>query len=560
MENGLLLTAGIFAGACTVWSLFPGRPERPGKALWILWTLSAVPAAAAAALMTFYQITCRFEYRYVYAHVSLDTEPVYKVTALWSGQEGSFLLWALVMAVMGFFVLRLKGERASRVFGVYAAVGACVDFMCRMVRPFEKTDIPPSDGMGLAASLKDPWMAVHPPLVFIAYGAMAVLFALSASAAKGGGDSARRVRVWLRVSLFFLGTGILSGSVWAYRALGWGGYWSWDPIENAALVPWLLCCAFLHRRTGSLYPACAAPFSAACFGVFLARSGILRDRSVHAYSGGNAAVTGVVACFLFGASLFLLCKIVGGKRKSGNTGMEKTERRWIFRVLCVYAALILLGTAAPLFLGAETPVSYYTAVSVVFALALSVLFLLHDRETLKKHGAGMAAVSAALVVAVTAAAGADRLGWLLFLWICLMPLSLWIVGGFPGGARFILPHLAVLLLVCGAVASSALGRKGFAVARPENGRVSVAGTEIALSELSEKDVLIRSSPKQDLLIQSGRISELPENAYLIPYETKPLIGLFWAGGFAAAAAPLFPGISERLSKTRLRGTKNHGAT
>ena len=122
--------------------------------------------------------------------------------------------------------------------------------MCFISQPFAKMLVIPLDGLGLNGALKDPWMVVHPPLVFVSYSAMAILFAFSATLShiKSSDEVKSKILYWLRVSWFFLGLGILTGSIWAYKALGWGGYWAWDPIENAALVPWLILCGYLHEN------------------------------------------------------------------------------------------------------------------------------------------------------------------------------------------------------------------------------------------------------------------------------------------------------------------------
>ena len=117
-------------------------------------------------------------YQYVYSHTNLNTELVYKISALWSGQEGSFLLWALILCIMGFFVLRFKGQDQNKVFGIYASITFCIIFMCFISQPFAKLSFMPADGLGLNEALQDPWMVIHPPLVFISYSAMAILFSL----------------------------------------------------------------------------------------------------------------------------------------------------------------------------------------------------------------------------------------------------------------------------------------------------------------------------------------------------------------------------------------------
>lgn len=182
--------------------------------------------------------------------------------------------------------------------------------MCSISAPFAKMAAVPIDGLGLNAALQDPWMVVHPPLVFISYSVMAVLFSLFITMSKNSNpnniEATCRILFWFRISWSFFEIGILSGSIWAYRDLGWGGYWAWDPIKNAALIPWLVICGYLHLKEYKNRLVCMVPFSIALFGVFLARSGILKDQSTHAYADENAIITWIIFFFILGVLLFLI--------------------------------------------------------------------------------------------------------------------------------------------------------------------------------------------------------------------------------------------------------------
>ena len=546
----MLLFACILCALCAVTAFKFGNSKKGIATVKVLWALTVATVVLISAFMIILQLWCRFEYRYVWSHISGDMELIYKISALWSGQEGSFLLWALIIAIMGLFVLPNSKNRDGRIFGFYSLICLCVFIMCFISQPFTKLDPVPLEGLGLSAALKDPWMVVHPPLVFIAYSAMAVLVSLSATVRKT--DSSARIVFWLRISLIFLGSGILSGSVWAYRALGWGGYWAWDPIENAALVPWLIICGYLHRKAYNTYTVCIVPFAAACFGVFIARSGILENLSAHAYSSGNTAVSIIILCFIISALVYLVTtKIYGRKKKRQEKCAASPKTQIISYVIYGYAALIFAGTAAPILLKADTPVAFYTVISVIFVLAYSVLLLIKDLDLLKKRGLYMLFISAAFVVGIIAISRSNRFGWILLLWVCLMPFSLWLAAGFPGGLKYHLTHLGISLLIIGAVTSSALNIKAYTVAQTDSGKAVVSGFEIPLAELmNTDDALIKALPFGDIIIKRSQITALSENGYLIPYESKPLIILFWLGGFVTAAAPIFYIVSERLVSKR----------
>lgn len=552
MGNILLLMAVCLSGCCVILSFVPVHLGRIRKILLVLWSLSTALVASAVVLLVTFQILSRFEYQYVYNHTSRDTALIYKISALWSGQEGSFLLWTLILGIIGFFVLWNNRRCENRTFGIYAAISFCIFLMCFISQPFEKTGIVSADGLGLNEALKDPWMVVHPPMVFISYSAMAVLFSLSATLSKSvSNDVSSRILAWLRFSWLSLGIGILTGSIWAYRALGWGGYWAWDPIENAALVPWLVLCGYLHRKEYNSRSVCMVPFPIACFGVFLARSGILKDRSAHAYADGNVIITGIIFCFILGVVLFLAFSKI---RKMNNVKVEnnflKYDRRLIIYNINVYAALIFIGTVAPIFLNIEPPITYYTAISIAFALSYSILLLVWDWEWLKKRNILMIAVSTVLVIGIMVISG-SVFWWLLFLWACLMPLSLWLVSGFRTKSwKYYLSHVGVVLLIAGAIGSSALGKEAFIMANPGSSNIVVAGMEIPLAELTEKAMLIKTLPTADIVIQCSKIIALSQGGALIPYVTKPLIMLFWIGCIAIIAHPCIVIISNRFTNSQ----------
>jgi cytochrome c-type biogenesis protein CcmF len=490
----------------------------------------------------------RFEYTYVYNHSSNETELIYRISALWSGQEGSFLLWALILTIMGLFMLRMRGKGIDRAFGIYSVISSCILFMCFIVTPFAKAPIFPPDGLGLNEALKDPWMIVHPPLVFISYSAMGILFSLSATLYGNINEEVtERILLWLRISWFFLGVGILSGSIWAYRALGWGGYWSWDPIENAAFVPWLVLCAFLHGKEYQKPYVSIVPFSIACFGVFLARSGILKDQSAHAYADGNIIVTGIIFLIIFGAVLFLsIARIRKSKNRVAKVGFSIYDKRLITYSICIYAVLIFIGTIAPLFSYIKTPVSYYTFISIVFISVYITLILLWDLLSLKSRNISMIAVSTILVSGIIILTRSARFWWLLLLWFCLMPISLWLVSGFKTKCwSYYIAHLGILLLVIGSVGSSALDKEEFALYNQDSSSVIVSGIGIPAESLAEKEVLIKSFPMEDIVIKCSKIVPLSQGSILVPYVKKPLIILFWIGSVLIIAQPVFRFIPRR---------------
>ena len=195
-----------------------------------------------------------FSYALVAEGSSTDTPTFYKVTALWATQDGSLLLWPLLLALFSSAVLFLTRRSlreiapwATAVLGVVAAF-----FLLLMVgweNPFDTLATPPAEGAGLNPLLRHPAMMIHPPMLYTGYVGFSIPFAFAIGALitrHTGADWIRATRRFALVAWTFLGTGIMLGALWSYTELGWGGYWAWDPVENASLMPWLMGTAFLH--------------------------------------------------------------------------------------------------------------------------------------------------------------------------------------------------------------------------------------------------------------------------------------------------------------------------
>lgn len=544
-ENIILFFAAILCFGCIILSLL-GHSKKVKLIVTILWSFSVLFIVIATSMMIFFLLSSKFEYLYVYNHSSLHTSIIYKISALWSGQEGSFLLWALFLGIIGFFIMNRKENWASISFSIYSTITFCIYLMCYITKPFAKTLVMPLDGLGLNTALQNPWMVLHPPMVFIAYSAMAILFSLLPALNYYNKSISKLITTWLRISWCFLSIGILSGSIWAYQALGWGGYWSWDAIENAAFVPWLILCGFLHNKNHKHKSVCVIPFTSACFGVFLARSGILNNQSLHAYTDGNRIISGMIIIFLIGVIVFLIIS---------NRNFKFNKKYYFNRIrihnisycLNVYAALIFLETVAPVLFHFKTPILFFNIVSVIFVCLYCFMLLFFDFDWLQKRNILMIAVSTLLILSYIIFFGYVKLGWLMLLWLCTMPFSLWLVSGFHSHTRkYYFSHLGILLLILGAISSSGLSKDKYVII-PSNecNTVTIENKNISLDEISTKDLLIKSYPMEDILIRSTDITRI-QDKIVIPYTTKPLILLFWIGGFMIIAEPCIILLSKRI--------------
>ncbi|WP_458093644.1 heme lyase CcmF/NrfE family subunit [Roseomonas sp. WA12] len=321
---------------------------------------------------------------------------LYKLAGAWGNHEGSMVLWVLILALCGAAVAGfgrgLPGALRARVLSVLGMIAVgFLAFILATSNPFTRVWPPAADGQGLNPVLQDPGLAFHPPLLYLGYVGTAVTFAFAIAALiEGRVDAAwgRWVRPWALASWSFLTLGIALGSWWAYYELGWGGYWFWDPVENASLLPWLAGCALLHSaivvekrealKTWSVLLAILA-FSMSLLGTFLVRSGVLN--SVHAFA--NDPERGV---FILG----LLVLTVGGAfalfawrapslAPTGIFAPISREGALVLNnlLLCTIAAVVLAGTLYPMFadlmLKAKISVGPPFYQATVFPLALPLI-------------------------------------------------------------------------------------------------------------------------------------------------------------------------------------------
>jgi cytochrome c-type biogenesis protein CcmF len=259
-------------------------------------------AAALAASLVLLVALARGEFalRYVADRTSADLPVAFRLTALWSGQEGSLLLWLTVLTGLGLLMVRSAtrgGAPPAMVAYANCVLLGVACFFALLVsgvaRPFALVDTLAADGAGMSPALQNYWMALHPPALYLGYVGVTVPFALVAGAllARVPGDAwINLTRRWALLAWTGLSIGLLLGARWAYEEIGWGGYWAWDPVENAALMPWLTTTAFIHsvmvqQRRGMLrywnVILVTLTFVLSVFGTFLTRSGVLS--SVHSF-------------------------------------------------------------------------------------------------------------------------------------------------------------------------------------------------------------------------------------------------------------------------------------
>ncbi|WP_163557808.1 heme lyase CcmF/NrfE family subunit [Halomonas sp. NO4] len=327
--------------------------------------------AASYAMLTWAFVVSDFSVRYVASQSSLSQPLLYRLTAVWGGHEGSMLLWALILGGWGLavavFSRALPREMLARVLGVLGLVSVgFIAFTLFTSNPFGRIVPGPADGRGMNPLLQDPGMILHPPLLYMGYVGTAVVFALAIAALLGGrldAAWARWSRPWTTVAWVFLTLGIAVGAWWAYYELGWGGWWFWDPVENASFLPWLTATALIHslavteKRGGfKVWTLMLAilTFALTVLGTFIVRSGVIT--SVHAFATDpqrGVFLLGLLALTLLGA-LSLYAWRAPKVGLGGAFGAYSRESLLLANnvLLTVACAVVFIGTLYPLVLSA----------------------------------------------------------------------------------------------------------------------------------------------------------------------------------------------------------------
>ena len=314
-----------------------------------------------------------FGFRTVAEHSSTTTPTFYKLTAMWSSQEGSLLLWAWVLSLASSAVLLATRNRHREIVPWATAVlaGLASFFIALMLleaTPFGRLDPAPIEGAGLTPLLRNPYMVIHPPMLYTGYVLFAIPFAFAVGALITRRLDASWIRTTRRFALTawaFLGLGLLLGSRWSYEELGWGGYWGWDPVENAALMPWLVGTAFLHsvmvqERRGMLkvwnVSLVAGTFCLSLLGTFLVRSGILE--SIHAFGASTVGgpLLGLIAVVAIGSTVLIASRRAELRPERRITSPLSREGVFLINNLLLIglAAVIFWGTFFPLIAEAVT--------------------------------------------------------------------------------------------------------------------------------------------------------------------------------------------------------------
>ncbi|MCC7491521.1 MAG: cytochrome c biogenesis protein CcsA [Fimbriimonadaceae bacterium] len=365
-----------------------------------------------AAVLLHGILTHRFDLDYIFRHSSTDLPFLYLVSTFWAGQEGTFVLWALFGGLLGAALVARSREWEASVLLVWGCLQLLVLGLVIVQPPLAPVHLEaftalelkviqtqfgglPPEGQGLNPLLQNPWMAIHPPILFLGFCAMGVPYAFAmAGLLRGDLDGwTWRAQGWTLLAWTILGTGLILGGYWAYETLGWGGYWAWDPVENSSLVPWLFAGALFHglllqqAGRGAARQLNLALAAAACcsvtFGSYLNRSGVLSDFSVHSFVALSDAFNRALLVFATVPLLaFGLLWWRAGRRQPGAVIVaEPVSRLRLLHLVTVLLAgsgvVVLVGNSWPLlsapFKKTALQPSFYNSVHTPYAMLLAVL-------------------------------------------------------------------------------------------------------------------------------------------------------------------------------------------
>ena len=475
-----------------------------------------------------------FEYMYAYKHASKELEPKYLLACIWEGQEGSFLLWTIWHSVLGIFIMVKSKEWEAPVMNVIS-LAQC--FLLMMLLGLYVTDIRLGsspftltrneiegpifsqanyltfikDGVGLNVLLRNYWMVIHPPILFLGFASTIIPFAFAYAGiqTKRFGDWVTPALPWALFSACVLGVGIMMGGKWAYESLSFGGYWAWDPVENASLVPWLILIAGMHtmvifKATGhslkASYLFAFLTFIFILYSTFLTRTGILGDTSVHAFTDAGKAINVMILLFVATFTLTSLGLFFANlKKMPAEQKEESTNSRefWMFigsLVFFLSAMFIIAKTSVPVYnkifgtsIAQPENVEFsYNKVIILVAIIIGLLSAITQYFKYKKTAPGYVLKKLALPTIVAAVITA--------LVAIFYPLTYYKMGaGFLGAA-----YVALFAAIYSVIANATYIWVGL------NGKLKAAGGSIAHLgfALMLTGILISGSNKE--IISSSR--------------------------------------------------------
>lgn len=417
----------------------------------------ALCLAAFALLMASF-ITTDLSLRIVIENSHTLKPLLYKISGTWGNHEGSMLLWAVVLSLFGFLISFQKSRPALVLFAQGLQGIGILAFLLLTSNPFARLSIPPLDGRDLNPLLQDPALALHPPMLYLGYVGFSVVYSFALSYLLRPDmtpkDWARAVRPWVLLSWSTLTAGIGLGSWWAYYELGWGGFWFWDPVENASLIPWLLGTALLHsvivtknRGAFARWTLLLAilTYSLSLLGTFLVRSGVLT--SVHAFAvdpSRGLFILMLLGLYTGGALLLYGMRAPLLKSDAGFAPLSRESGLMLNNVLlATLAATVLIGTLYPLILSSlnlgqiSVGPPYFNMTVVPLSIPLLILMGFGPFMTWKTSELGQILSQVKIALALTAAV-------MLLVWAVIIHIPIGILTGLGLAAWLVISALVIV--------------------------------------------------------------------------------------------------------------------
>lgn len=515
--------------------------------------MAALMTGLASIYLFYFFINNHFELDYIFHNSSRDLPLIFRISSFWAGQEGSFLLWAIWTGVLGLILIRTAGEDEASVMPFFGLTFAFILAMVSMINPFKVSVTPRPDGNGLNPLLQDYWMAIHPPTLFLGFALMAVPFAYAM-----GALWRREYRGWIRaagpwtiMAVSVLALALSMGGHWAYRTLGWGGFWGWDPVENASLVPLLCGIALLHglylqrglNAAGQRMNIGLAitGFVTVMYASYLTRSGVLTQFSNHSFSALPQSWF-LLAALLFFVALgygWLLLRYRSVPSPKAYDSLTSREFGFYLSVVMsmIAAALVAVGTSTPILTGwfgkpSTVQGNFYNwtmaPVGFLMAAMLAVYPLaardgIAGRDLLRRLGVPLAlAIAAALAVGVlgrnaeigasqNAAARALTFGAVLALSLNAAVLMRTIRAAGVLATGGYLAHIGFGVLLLGIVCSSIYSRTK-RINVPMNGAASALGYQFSLNNRGESPDATHTVIPLDVTAM-GRVAEIGRRTF-----------------------------------------------
>jgi len=499
MISGILAISIAFIAAAVstaaYWLYYREQDDRFYQLANIGFAVMSVSLVFSAVLLYINIFAHNFQLNYVYSYTSSKLSAYYLISTFWAGQEGTFLLWLVFGVVYGLVLIKTIARKQPLVMFYMMLVQLFLLLILLKKSPFTMiwnvhTEVPvgfmPSDGAGLNPLLQNPWMIIHPPIMFIGYSSTMVVFALVLNAmhVRDLLSWIKNARPWVIFSTLMLGTGIILGGYWSYVTLGWGGYWAWDPVENASLVPWLFAIVLLHgliiqsRQKGLVKTnlvLAGLTFIAVLWGSFLTRSGVLADFSVHSFAESDLNIYLMAFVGLF-AGIFLYLFFRTFRLADSPKFAEGILSRETFILVGMMSVLltgivVFLGTSSPIYTGllgkpSNVSAGFYNTVSIpaaiflLLSMAIAPILAWKVSELRNKKSVLLSAVAALLVTILGVVLGLTKIISIVLIYLSTFTVFLngYVAVSFlkkhPRKSGAYLAHIGVALMIIGIITSS----------------------------------------------------------------------------------------------------------